>query len=116
MGYAIAQAAVDAGAKTILISGPTALATPEHVTRVDVTSADDMHKAARVDVTSADDMHKAALAHADECDIFIASAAVADFKPAILAEQKIKKTMDDDTMTIEMIKNPDIVADIAATP
>ena len=101
MGYAIAQAAVDAGAKTILISGPTALATPEHVTRVDVTSADDMHKAA--------------LAHADECDIFIASAAVADFKPAILAEQKIKKTMDDDTMTIEMIKNPDIVADIAAT-
>ena len=101
MGYAIAQAAVDAGAKTILISGPTALDTPKHVTRIDVVSADDMHQAS--------------LAHLDECDIFIASAAVADFKPATLATQKIKKTAGSDTMTIDMVKNPDIVADIAAS-
>ena len=100
MGYAIAQAAVDAGAKTILISGPTALTAPEHVTRIDVTSAEDMHQAT--------------MNAMDDCDIFIAAAAVADFKPVAIAEQKIKKTSGSDTMTIEMVKNPDIVATVAA--
>lgn len=100
MGYAIAQAAVDAGAKTILISGPTVLPTPEHVERVDVISATDMHSASMKAVS-------------DGCDIFIASAAVADFRPTAIAEQKIKKTAED-TMTIHMVKNPDIVADIAS--
>ena len=100
MGYAIAQAAVDAGAKTILISGPTALNAPEHVNRIDVTSADDMHQAT--------------MNAMDDCDIFIAAAAVADFKPVAIAEQKIKKTSGSDTMTIEMVKNPDIVATVAA--
>lgn len=99
MGYALAQAAVDAGAKVTLISGPTALACPERVTRVDVVSAEDMHKASMEHVASA--------------DIFIASAAVADFRPVTVADKKMKKT-GLDTMTIEMEKNPDIVASVAA--
>jgi phosphopantothenoylcysteine decarboxylase / phosphopantothenate---cysteine ligase len=67
----------------------------------------------RIDVISADDMYKASLAHISACDIFIASAAVADFRPITIAEQKMKKTLQD-TMTIEMVKNPDIVSAIAA--
>ncbi|MGH1485239.1 MAG: bifunctional phosphopantothenoylcysteine decarboxylase/phosphopantothenate--cysteine ligase CoaBC [Cellvibrionaceae bacterium] len=98
MGYALAQAAIDAGAKTILISGPTSLPVPEHVDCISVTSAEEMYKA------SMD-----ALAN---CDVFIASAAVADFRPVNIAEQKIKKT-GQETMTIEMVKNPDIVAAVA---
>jgi phosphopantothenoylcysteine decarboxylase/phosphopantothenate--cysteine ligase len=103
MGYALAQAAADAGAKTILISGPTALKTPEHVRRIDVISADEMYQA------SMDAVYKSAF----PCDIFIASAAVADFKPAEVAAHKIKKNQQN-SMTIEMVKNPDIVAAIAA--
>ncbi|MFT6387042.1 MAG: phosphopantothenoylcysteine decarboxylase/phosphopantothenate--cysteine ligase [Cellvibrionaceae bacterium] len=99
MGYAIAQAAADAGAKTILISGPTALVTPEHVDIIDVTSAEDMLIASLE-----------AVSH--DCDIFIASAAVVDFRPIRAATQKIKKTSED-SMTINMIKNPDIVAAVA---
>jgi phosphopantothenoylcysteine decarboxylase/phosphopantothenate--cysteine ligase len=100
MGYALAQAAVDAGAKVTLISGPTALPCPDHVTRVDVISAEDMYQAS--------------MAVLAECDIFIASAAVADFRPAAIAEQKMKKTATEDTMTITMVKNPDIVASVAS--
>ncbi|MAZ86277.1 MAG: bifunctional phosphopantothenoylcysteine decarboxylase/phosphopantothenate--cysteine ligase CoaBC [Cellvibrionaceae bacterium] len=98
MGYALAQAAIDAGAKVTLISGPTNLAAPEH------------SQCIRVD--SAQQMHDAALAAVSHCDLFIAAAAVADYRPAQLAEQKIKKT-GQDTMTIEMVKNPDIVTAIA---
>lgn len=98
MGYAIAQSAIDAGAKVVLISGPTALACPDRVTRVDVTSAQEMHQATMTNI--------------EACDIFIASAAVADFRPIAVAEQKMKKS-GQDTMTIEMVKNPDIVADVA---
>jgi phosphopantothenoylcysteine decarboxylase / phosphopantothenate---cysteine ligase len=99
MGYALARAAIDAGASVLLISGPTMLACPDRVERIDVISADDMYKAS--------------LAHISACDIFIASAAVADFRPITIAEQKMKKTLQD-TMTIEMVKNPDIVSAIAA--
>ncbi|MFT6221435.1 MAG: phosphopantothenoylcysteine decarboxylase/phosphopantothenate--cysteine ligase [Candidatus Endobugula sp.] len=98
MGYALAQAAVDAGAKVTLISGPTALACPDRVHRIDVISAENMHQAS--------------MEQLDDCDIFIASAAVADFRPATIAEQKMKKTAAD-TMTINMVKNPDIVASVA---
>lgn len=98
MGYALAQAAVDAGARTILVSGPTPLAIPEHVERIDVISAQAMHDAAMEQI--------------NDCDIFIAAAAVADFRPVAFAEQKIKKT-GQETMTIEMVKNPDIVAAVA---
>ena len=101
MGYALAQAAVDAGASVTLISGPTALACPDRVTRIDVVSAEDMHRATMAQVLSE-----------PSCDIFIASAAVADFRPVTIAEQKMKKT-GLDTMQIDMVKNPDIVTAVA---
>lgn len=100
MGYALAEAAAEAGATTILISGPTQLACPDRVQRIDVISAQEMHDAS--------------IAAISECDLFIASAAVADYRPAQLAEQKIKKT-GQDTMTIELIKNPDIVTAVASS-
>lgn len=101
MGYALAQAAIDAGARTILISGPTALAVPDRV----------LH----VPVISAEDMYRESLLHAVDCQLFIAAAAVADYRPAVLAEQKIKKGADDE-MVIRLVKNPDIVAAVAALP
>jgi phosphopantothenoylcysteine decarboxylase / phosphopantothenate---cysteine ligase len=100
MGYALAEAAAEAGATTVLISGPTQLACPDRVNRIDVISAQEMHDAS--------------IAAISECDLFIASAAVADYRPAQLAEQKIKKT-GQGTMTIELVKNPDIVTAVAAS-
>ena len=100
MGYALAEAAAEAGAETILISGPVSMKAPERVTVVNVTSAQDMYEAS--------------VSAAQNCDLFIASAAVADYRPASVSTSKIKKTADSDTMTIELIKNPDIVAAIAA--
>jgi phosphopantothenoylcysteine decarboxylase/phosphopantothenate--cysteine ligase len=99
MGYALAQAAVDAGAKVLLISGPTSLPCPDRVTRIEVVSAEDMHKATMANIA--------------DSDIFIASAAVADFRPVTIAQQKMKKA-GQESMTIEMVKNPDIVATVAA--
>lgn len=98
MGYAIAQAAVEAGAKVILISGPSALATPPRVERIDVRSAQQMHDAVMREVKN--------------CDIFIGTAAVVDYRPMHIAEQKIKKTTD--TLTLELQRNPDILAAVAA--
>ena len=99
MGYALAQAAMEAGAHTVLISGPTQLASPERVEFIAVTTAEDMLEAS--------------LAQVNGCDIFIAAAAVADYRPAHIATQKIKKTAGD-SITLELVKNPDIVAQIAA--
>ena len=99
MGFALAQAAVEAGAKVTLIAGPVDLPTPDRVNRIDVISASDMLKAVESVVSSA--------------TLFIASAAVADFRPMTPAEQKIKKTSDSETMTLEMVKNPDILAAVA---
>ncbi|MDO8344709.1 MAG: bifunctional phosphopantothenoylcysteine decarboxylase/phosphopantothenate--cysteine ligase CoaBC [Cellvibrio sp.] len=99
MGYALAQAAAEAGAETILISGPTQLATPARVKRIDVISAQDMHSAS--------------LDEAKGCDLFIAAAAVADYRPAQIAAQKMKKG-ESDTLMVSLVKNPDIVASIAA--
>jgi phosphopantothenoylcysteine decarboxylase/phosphopantothenate--cysteine ligase len=98
MGFAIANAAAEAGAITTIIAGPVNLTTPQNCRRIDVVSADDMHQTA--------------MALIEQCDIFIATAAVADYRPAIVAEQKIKKN--DDTMTIELTKNVDIVSAVAA--
>jgi phosphopantothenoylcysteine decarboxylase / phosphopantothenate---cysteine ligase len=98
MGYALAEAAAEAGAETILISGPVNLTSPDRVKTIAVTSAQEMYDAA--------------LAEADGCQLFIASAAVADYRPAQVSEQKIKKSAD--TLTIEMVKNPDIVSAVAA--
>lgn len=99
MGYALALAAAEAGARTFLISGPTNLAVPDRVTRIDVTSAQQMY-----DVS---------LQEAAGCDLFIGAAAVADYRPVTIAAQKLKKTHSDQ-MTIELVKNPDIIAAVAA--
>lgn len=101
MGYALAEAAAEAGAKTILISGPTQLKTPARVTRIDVTSAQEMYEAS--------------MAAAPDCDLFIAAAAVADYRPAQVASQKLKKGAED-SITLTLVKNPDIVASVAALP
>ncbi len=98
MGYALAQAAAEAGAQTVLISGPVSVAAPERV--------------AVINVTSAAQMLDAVLEQIDGTDIFIACAAVADYRPVVVASQKIKK--DADNLAIELTKNPDIVATIAA--
>ena len=103
-GYALAEAARDAGARVTLISGPTQLETPDRVRRVDVISADDMYGAAMNAIP--------------DCDIFIGVAAVADYKPILQADQKIKKsdTNSNQSMTIELIENTDIIAAVAAHP
>ncbi|MCA0893427.1 bifunctional phosphopantothenoylcysteine decarboxylase/phosphopantothenate--cysteine ligase CoaBC [Microbulbifer agarilyticus] len=100
MGFAIAAAAARAGAEVTLIAGPVRLDTPAGVTRVDVVSTDDMLAAAEQ--------------AADDSDLFIAAAAVVDFRPAIVAEQKIKKEDGNDSDVLSLVKNPDIVATIAA--
>ncbi|RTZ14630.1 bifunctional phosphopantothenoylcysteine decarboxylase/phosphopantothenate--cysteine ligase CoaBC [Vibrio aquaticus] len=100
MGFALAQAATQLGASVTLVSGPVSLATPTNVDRIDVDSAQSMFECVMDNATT----------H----DIFIACAAVADYRPQTIAEQKIKKTDDSDQMTITMVKNPDIVASVAA--
>ena len=102
MGYALAQAAVNAGAHVTLISGKTALPAPFGVTRIDVQSADDMLAACQ--------------AQLDGQDIFIAVAAVADWKVAQVATQKIKKASADDVPNLNFVQTPDILATIAAQP
>ena len=99
MGYALAIAARNAGASVELISGPVALPAPNGVKITSVSSAMDMLDAAERAVDQ-------------QCDIFIAAAAVADYRPEQVPGQKIKKTQD--KMAIELIKNPDIVASIAS--
>ena len=96
MGYALAQAARDQGATVILISGPTQLAKPEDVTFVAVESAQDMLEAS--------------LRAGSSADYFIATAAVADYRPAIASEQKLKKQNADHGLTLELTQNPDILA------
>ena len=98
MGFALARAAAEAGAVTTLVSGPVALETPPAVTRRDVTSAVEMASACEE--------------IADDCDIYSACAAVADYRPAESQPQKIKKG--DETMSLSLVRNPDIVAGIAA--
>lgn len=100
MGYALAAAAAALGADVTLISGPVQLATPTGVNRIDVTTAEQMY------VSS--------LRQAQQSDIFIGCAAVADFRVAELASQKIKKTADNDGLTLQLVKNPDIIASVAA--
>jgi len=102
MGYAIAQAAANQGAKVTLISGPTNLPCPDRVERVSVKSAEQMLEVS--------------LQRISETDIFIASAAVADYRPSEIAEHKIKKVDGEDQMIIKLVKNPDIVATIAQHP
>ena len=98
MGYALASACKDAGAIVKLISGPTALHPPYGVERINITSAQQMADAV--------------MANISKCDIFIGVAAVADYRPVNSEKQKIKKNQE--TVTIEMVRNPDILAMVAA--
>ncbi len=101
MGYAVARAARQAGAEVCLVSGPVALSAPRGVDRINVRSALDMHAAV--------------MARAAHVDIFVAVAAVADYRVAQAAEHKLKK--DDGGMpAIELLENPDILAEVAALP
>jgi phosphopantothenoylcysteine decarboxylase/phosphopantothenate--cysteine ligase len=94
MGYSLARAARRRGAKVLLISGPTALAKPDAVQLIKVTSAIEMQKAV--------------MARVNECDVVIKAAAVADYRPLARASKKIKKQ--GASVTIELVKNPDILA------
>ena len=98
MGYAVAAAAVEAGARVTLVSGPTALAVPLGIERVDVASAEEMHGEV--------------MARAADCDVFVAAAAVADYRPARVAQQKIKKS--DGPAALDLVRTPDIIAAVAA--
>ena len=101
MGFSLAEACIEAGAQVTLISGPVHIATPDRVQQIKVISALEMLAASQEAVALG-------------CDIFIATAAVADYRPANIAEQKIKKV--GDVISIELVKNPDIVATIAQLP
>ena len=102
MGFAIARAAAEAGAAVTLVAGPVHLPTPRFVTRIDVGTAQQMFDAV--------------LAAAPVNDVFVATAAVADWRPATLADHKIKKTADHAVPTLALTENPDILKTVAALP
>ncbi len=96
MGFAVARAAAERGHDVTLIAGPVSLKTPKGVRRVDVTSARDMERAV-----------KAALCGAGESDALIATAAVADWRPAMCAKRKLKKSQMESVL--KLARNPDIL-------
>jgi len=98
MGFALAEAAAASGAEVTLVAGPVVLATPPGVQRLNVRSAAQMREAV--------------LDRLDDMDVFIAAAAVADYRPRECAEQKIKKSAE--AFSIDCVRNPDIVAEAAA--
>jgi phosphopantothenoylcysteine decarboxylase / phosphopantothenate---cysteine ligase len=100
MGFAVAQAAREAGAEVVLVCGPVSLPTPTGVRRVDVESAADMLAGV--------------LREVEGCDIFISTAAIADYRPAQPASQKIKKTSD--SLDLSMERTVDVIATVAARP
>jgi phosphopantothenoylcysteine decarboxylase/phosphopantothenate--cysteine ligase len=102
MGYAVARAAREAGARVVLVSGPTALPAPHGVQRVEVSSAQEMFDAVMAEVGAA--------------QVFIATAAVADWRPAQVHAQKQKKREGEGAPTIALQANPDILAAVAALP
>lgn len=100
MGYAVAAAACAAGADVVLVSGPVTVPTPVGVRRIDVESAEEMHAA----------VHRVI----EGTDVFIAAAAVADYRPDCCAREKIKKGAE--TMSLQLRRAPDILASVAALP
>ena len=102
MGFAIAAAAASRGARVTLVAGPVALSTPEIAGSV----------LRRIDVRSATQMH-AAVFDALPADVYIGAAAVADFTPVRVAQGKIKKTADNDGLTLHLTRTRDILADLA---
>ena len=99
MGFAIAQNAAERGAQVTLISGPVNLATPPGVERINVRSAQEMFEAVQQ--------------HYAQVDVMIGAAAVADYRLEQPAENKLKKTADQDGLTLKLVKNPDIIAWVA---
>ena len=99
MGFALAAAAVRQGAQVVLVSGPVHLATPAGVQRVDVRSAAQM---------------RSAVLDALPADIYIGAAAVSDYTPRQIAPQKLKKTAGTQTLTLELVRTADILAEVAA--
>jgi len=99
MGFAIARAAREAGAEVTLVAGPVHLATPRGVRRIDVKSARDMHQSV--------------MDHVQDATVFIATAAVADWRPASASEQKIKKDGSGQPPALAFVENPDILAGVA---
>jgi phosphopantothenoylcysteine decarboxylase/phosphopantothenate--cysteine ligase len=102
MGFALARAARDAGAQVTLVAGPVSLPSPRGVRRIDVRSALEMDAVCR--------------AQADQSDVFIATAAVADWRPSHSEPQKIKKQAESPGPKLEFVENPDILATLAASP
>jgi phosphopantothenoylcysteine decarboxylase/phosphopantothenate--cysteine ligase len=98
-GYALAEAAIEAGAEVTLVTGPTELPVVD--------------RAKIVSVTSAQEMYDAVMENLKGCDIFIGVAAVADYRPINMADQKIKKVNGTNVLTLELTENPDIVAAVA---
>ena len=99
MGFAVAAAAVAAGAEVVLVAGPVHLPTPDGVRRIDVRSAAQMH---------------AAVLGALPADVYVGAAAVADFTPAGVATSKIKKRPGEDGLTLQLVRTRDILAEVAA--
>jgi phosphopantothenoylcysteine decarboxylase/phosphopantothenate--cysteine ligase len=130
MGFALAQACVEVGAEVTVVAGPVSLPTPTGVTRIDVTGALEMREAVKSALAGGLDVpptrQKSALASGLDVPptrqksalagrhIFIAVAAVADYRPAAPAAHKIKKGAQ--TLTLELVANPDILAEVAARP
>jgi phosphopantothenoylcysteine decarboxylase/phosphopantothenate--cysteine ligase len=101
MGFALARAARDAGAQVTLVAGPVELDGPRGVQRINVRSAQDMDAACH--------------AQAEHADVFIATAAVADWRPTSSQPQKIKKQGDGQVPSLAFVENPDILSAIAAS-
>ena len=99
MGFAIARAAAEAGAHVTLVAGPVHVPTPRGVQRVNVVSAQNMHQAVMNAV--------------DDATVFVATAAVADWRPATAAEQKLKKDGSGQVPALQFVENPDILAGVA---
>ena len=97
MGFALAAAAEEAGAKVILVSGPVSMATPQGVERIDGETAEEMYASVHARVS--------------EADLFIACAAVSDYKPETEADEKLKRTQK--TLNLELIRSPDTLASVA---
>ena len=102
MGFAIARAAHEAGARVTLVAGPVHLTTPRGV--------------ARINVTSAQALFDVAVMEAAQASVFVATAAVADWRPALAADHKIKKDGSGRVPHLEFVENPDILATIAQSP
>jgi phosphopantothenoylcysteine decarboxylase/phosphopantothenate--cysteine ligase len=100
MGYAVAAAAAEAGAAVVLVSGPVALPAPRGVKRIAVETAEQMYRAVHEEIAGA--------------DIFIACAAVSDYRPRVAAQQKIKRTANE--LQLDLVRCPDTLASVAALP